>query len=91
MAATLEKREDTLRTKMVGEGATPLDISELPEIERIAVTLYYLEDLRLKEIGQALNLSESRVSRLIKSAEHQVEEYVRAKENGAGLIGKAKT
>jgi len=36
--------------------------------------------LRLKEIGQVLNLSESRVSRLLKSAEHRIEEHIRAKE-----------
>jgi DNA-directed RNA polymerase specialized sigma24 family protein len=42
--------------------------------------LYYLEDLRLKEIGQVLKLSESRVSRLLKSAEHRLEEHIRARE-----------
>ena len=55
----------------------------LVESERLAVTLYYMEDLRLKEIGRVLNLSESRVSRILKSAEHQIEEYIRAKEDSA--------
>lgn len=63
-------------------------ISTLPEGERLAITLYYLEDLRLKEIGRALHLSESRVSRILKSAEHHIEEYIRAKENGMAVIGK---
>ncbi len=58
-------------------------ITELPERERLAVTLYYMEDLRLKEIGHVLGLSESRVSRLLKCAEHRIEEYIRAKETGA--------
>jgi RNA polymerase sigma factor for flagellar operon FliA len=64
------------RAKLVGEA-----IIALPEAERLAITLYYLEELRLKEIGCVLNLSESRVSRLLKSAEHQVEEYVRCRED----------
>jgi RNA polymerase sigma factor for flagellar operon FliA len=55
-------------------------IAALPERERLVVTLYYMEDLRLKEIGQVLNLSESRVSRLLASAQLQLREYVMAKE-----------
>jgi RNA polymerase sigma factor for flagellar operon FliA len=56
-------------------------IAALPTSERLAITLYYLEDLRLKEIGYVLNLSESRVSRLLKSAEHAIEEYIRSRDN----------
>ena len=51
-------------------------ITSLPERERLVVTLYYMEDLRLKEIGQLLKLSESRVSRLLAAAQHQLREYV---------------
>ena len=58
-------------------------ITQLPESERLSITLYYMEDLRLKEIGRVLNLSESRVSRLLKSAEHHIEEHIRAKEDDA--------
>jgi RNA polymerase sigma factor for flagellar operon FliA len=58
-------------------------ITQLPESERLSITLYYMEDLRLKEIGRVLNLSESRVSRLLKSAEHHIEEHIRAKEDSA--------
>ena len=39
-------------------------ISELPDKEKLVLALYYDEDLTLKEIGQALNVSESRVSQL---------------------------
>jgi RNA polymerase sigma factor for flagellar operon FliA len=52
-------------------------IEELPERERLVVTLYYLEDLRYKEIGKVLNLSESRVSRLLTRAEFRLRELVR--------------
>ncbi len=54
-------------------------IAALPERERLVVTLYYSQDLRLKEIGQVLNLSESRVSRLLASAQLQLREYVCAR------------
>lgn len=43
-------------------------IESLPEKERLAVTLYYSEDLNLKEIGAALDLTESRISQLISQA-----------------------
>jgi RNA polymerase sigma factor for flagellar operon FliA len=55
-------------------------IVALPERERMAVTLYYLEDLRLKEIGQLLGLSESRVSRVLNAALFEMGEYMRARE-----------
>lgn len=43
-------------------------IEKLPEKERLAVTLYYHEDLNLKEIGELLCLCESRISQLISQA-----------------------
>jgi RNA polymerase sigma factor for flagellar operon FliA len=55
-------------------------IAHLPERERLVVTLYYLEDLRLKEIGQLLDLSESRVSRLLTAAVFELGEFIRARE-----------
>lgn len=51
-------------------------IASLPERERLIVTLYYKEDLRLKEIGEILGLSESRVSRLLAAAQFQLREFV---------------
>ena len=43
-------------------------IDGLPEKERLAVTLYYNEDFNLKEIGEMLGLTESRISQLISQA-----------------------
>lgn len=43
-------------------------IESLPEKERQAVTLYYSEDLNLKEIGELLSLTESRISQIISQA-----------------------
>ncbi|MDI3543365.1 MAG: polymerase sigma factor FliA [Candidatus Atribacteria bacterium] len=40
-------------------------IEELPERERLIITLYYFEGLTLKEIGTILEINESRVSQLI--------------------------
>jgi RNA polymerase sigma factor for flagellar operon FliA len=39
-------------------------ISRLPEREKLVVTLYYYEDLTLREIGEVLGVTESRVSQL---------------------------
>ena len=39
-------------------------INELPEKEKKILVLYYFEDLTLKEIGQVLEVTESRVSQL---------------------------
>ena len=39
-------------------------INELPERERMVLVLYYHEDLTFKEIGQVLEVSESRISQL---------------------------
>jgi len=39
-------------------------INELPEKEKMVLVLYYYEDLTLKEIGQVLHVTESRVSQL---------------------------
>ncbi len=55
-------------------------IEGLPERERLVVTLYYVEDLRLKEIGEVLNLSESRVSRVLNAALFRLGEYIRVRE-----------
>ena len=39
-------------------------IERLPEKERIVVSLYYYDELTMKEIGQVLSLTESRVSQI---------------------------
>lgn len=39
-------------------------IKDLPEKQRLVLSLYYYEDLNLKEIGRVLDVTESRVSQL---------------------------
>ena len=43
-------------------------LESLPQQERLVLTLYYHEGLRLREIGEVLDLSESRISRLLARA-----------------------
>jgi len=45
--------------KMIAEA-----ITDLPEKQRLVLSLYYYEDLNLKEIGRVLDVTESRVSQL---------------------------
>ena len=42
-------------------------IDSLPEREKVIVTLYYVEEMNLREIGAVLEVSESRVSQLLTS------------------------
>jgi RNA polymerase sigma factor for flagellar operon FliA len=54
-----EKLEgDDLRKSLAGEIAT------LPERERLVLGLYYDEELNMREIGEVLNVSESRVCQI---------------------------
>lgn len=64
--------------RMVGKSVTPLgeltengfqealaqEIANLPEKEKLVMALYYDEELNLKEIGEVLDVSESRVSQI---------------------------
>lgn len=55
-------------------------VESLPPQQRLVVTLYYNEDLRLKEISQLMQLSESRLSRLLSEALLNLEGRLRASE-----------
>ncbi|MFA6302601.1 MAG: RNA polymerase sigma factor FliA [Legionella sp.] len=43
-------------------------IASLPEKEKLVLSLYYEQDLNLKEIGEVLEVSESRVSQILSQA-----------------------
>jgi RNA polymerase sigma factor for flagellar operon FliA len=51
--------EKTEIRELLGEA-----ISSLPEREKLVITLYYYEELTLREIGEVLGVTESRVSQL---------------------------
>lgn len=52
-------------------------IKTLPERERLVLALYYDEELNLKEIGQILEVSESRVSQIHSQAAHRLRSRLR--------------
>jgi RNA polymerase sigma factor for flagellar operon FliA len=43
-------------------------IKNLPQKEQLVLSLYYLDDLNLKEVGKIMNLTESRISQIRTSA-----------------------
>jgi RNA polymerase sigma factor FliA len=55
--------ESTLEETEIKEALAEA-ISSLPEREKLVVTLYYYEELTLREIGEVLGVTESRVSQL---------------------------
>jgi RNA polymerase sigma factor for flagellar operon FliA len=54
-------------------------LRQLPEQERLVMALYYYEQMTLREIGEALSISESRVSQI----------HTRAVERLRGRVGRA--
>ncbi|QJW94396.1 sigma-70 family RNA polymerase sigma factor [Frigoriglobus tundricola] len=61
-------------------------IEALPPKERTAITLYYTEDLRLKEIAAVMKLSVSRVSRLLSKATFELGEQLRARSGAVNTV-----
>ena len=51
-------------------------IGRLPEREQLVVTLYYHEELTMKEVGGVLGLTESRVSQLHSQAMLRLKGYL---------------
>ncbi|WP_370530120.1 RNA polymerase sigma factor FliA [Legionella sp. PC997] len=47
-------------------------IRGLPQKERMVLSLYYEQDLNLKEIGEVIGVSESRVSQILSQATHRI-------------------
>ncbi|MCX8650882.1 RNA polymerase sigma factor FliA [Gilliamella sp. B2776] len=51
-------------------------IDKLPEKEKMVLALYYQEELNLKEIGNVMNISESRVSQLHSQAIKRIQSKI---------------
>ncbi|HEV2132980.1 MAG TPA: sigma-70 family RNA polymerase sigma factor [Terracidiphilus sp.] len=71
-------------------------IANLPERERLVMTLYYYEEMTMREIGLALGVVESRVSQVHASAvghlraalkDLGIRSPARGKEDGGGKAG----
>ena len=75
---SVDSPEDLAEKEEIGRLLAEL-IEQLPEKERLVLTLYYKEELNLAEIGAVLELSESRTSRLLASARFRLKEAVRWK------------
>lgn len=56
-------------------------ISLLPEKESLVLSLYYDEELNLREIGQVLDVSESRVSQIHSQAMHRLKARMQTWQN----------
>jgi len=58
--------DEAVRREQIDELAKA--VSELPEIDRHVIVLYHYENLYLKEIGEILGVTESRVSQILSRA-----------------------
>lgn len=61
---------DTARPDVQVENAQFMEalvaaIEELPEREKLVISLYYVEEMTLREIGEVIGVSESRVSQML--------------------------
>lgn len=56
--------------------AININIEKLPEKEKLVLILYYDNDLNLKQIGEIMSLTESRVCQLHSQAMKQLEKYL---------------
>ena len=56
------------------ESAAALEryIAELPEKEKLVLSLYHEQDMNMKEIGLALSLTEARICQIYKSAQNRI-------------------
>ena len=65
-SAALNPAEQAARERLAG--AIGAEIARLPERERLVLSIYYDDELNLKEIGLVLEVSESRVSQILSQA-----------------------
>jgi len=55
------------------------NINELPERQKLVLSLYYYEELNLREIGKILAVTESRVSQLHSQALDRLKTKIKTK------------
>ncbi|VAX24508.1 RNA polymerase sigma factor for flagellar operon [hydrothermal vent metagenome] len=64
LAGTKETDPETLARLSEIRSIIARAIDELPEKDRLLISLYYYEELTMKEIGEVLDITESRVSQI---------------------------
>lgn len=52
-------------------------LGKMPEREQMIIQLYFFEELNLKEISEVLDITESRISQIIKSITRKIREQVK--------------
>ncbi|TAL62387.1 MAG: RNA polymerase sigma factor FliA [Legionella sp.] len=65
-----EPHVNVLHSDMMGRLSQVID--GLPKKEKLVLSLYYEQDLNLKEIGEVIEVSESRVSQILSQAVHRI-------------------
>lgn len=73
------KTDDPLSNLLSGErvGLIARALDRLPEKERLVISLYFYEELNLKEIGEILGVTESRASQIRSRALIRLKNYLR--------------
>lgn len=73
------KTQDPLNRLMSGEkvGLIARALDRLPEKERLVISLYFYEELNLKEIGEILGVTESRASQIRSRALIRLKNYLK--------------
>ena len=61
-------------------------IADLPEREQMVMQLYYVEELNLKEIGEVLGVSESRISQILSAVVKKLRGTLQVEPNGGGMV-----
>lgn len=71
--------EDPLKSLLSGEKVSLIAraLDRLPEKERLVISLYFYEELNLKEIGEILGVTESRASQIRSRALIRLKNYLR--------------
>lgn len=69
--SALDRLEETQRRQFLAKS-----INKLPDRERQVIALYYIEELTMKEIGEVLGVTESRVSQLRSQAVLRLRSYL---------------
>lgn len=71
--------DDPLKSLLSGEkvGLIARALDRLPEKERLVISLYFYEELNLKEIGEILGVTESRASQIRSRALIRLKNYLR--------------
>lgn len=68
--ASTEPQVSVFHTDLMSRLAHVID--GLPQKEKLVLSLYYEQDLNLKEVGEVIGVSESRVSQILTQAVHRI-------------------